>query len=489
MARTVINNGDSGLVVRNALNAMTTELYAANGMDTTNIPVLCTSGHSIGFQAAAGGWGTPLAWALARTPRKMIFDPQQKVTGNNSTVFPTGTNIAVGGANAGSTNNGNLQSANTLAALVAINPTHILCDIGVNDAGGSSSTLASNIRAYYDYAKANCPRLRGVAFWLVTPNSNITTAATARQAFEQSYMIKALENDPARPGIRILDSRAVMLDVASDFAPRGGTNGAAGNFTADGIHPGLAYGRNLQTIAMVDNLLDGWGILRQQPRMVSRADYYDATNSPDGSILENTGGVSNGTFAGTAGTLAGTGATGSVASAWAAATLDETTNTLAASDITATFSKVTITDGLGRTGVSAQRIVVGGTAPTNVRYIRLRRLVSNLANVAVSATKFYEAQIMCRISGATGAYGPYLDALAAQNNGSTRWYFGQGSNYRVPALQWDGLTEDLVLRLPAVQFTTASQGAMFFDFIIPYASGVVPAGTIDIWDAGMWPIS
>src|SRR6188768_2376556 len=141
MARSVISNGQAGDSVRAALNAMTGELYAANASDAANIPILCLSGHSISVQAARGGWGTPLANALAATPRKMIFDPMDRVTTGNSTVFPTGNVTAIGGTDSSSTGNGNLNSTNNRAATVAINPTHILCDIGVNDAGGSSSTL------------------------------------------------------------------------------------------------------------------------------------------------------------------------------------------------------------------------------------------------------------------------------------------------------------------------------------------------------------
>jgi len=78
MAQTVINNGDSGLAVRQALNTMFAELYALAASldisvdDILADPALNAPGGTVNFLRADGAWAQPQSLTQAQILKRTL---------------------------------------------------------------------------------------------------------------------------------------------------------------------------------------------------------------------------------------------------------------------------------------------------------------------------------------------------------------------------------------------------------------------------------
>lgn len=435
----------------------------------TRPPRIAFAGDSIGLLFGAMNPPSPWYWSLAQVPRVWSYETDGGgASGNVSSSGKKSGELWSGIGRTGSkvyTAVADDFATGQLARLLAYKPDILFLEIGTNDTAAPTAAMDAtflNVRDAYEALRAN--GLKHLVVCSILPRANLSVSCNA---YNQSIRQWARTT----PGVHVLDLSAYMVDDASATGdPLGGTAGAAGAMSHDGLHPSAVFGR--AAADAVTACLDDLGIARTLPRGVGQKEIYNASTAPGGNLLGT-----KGSFVGTAGTLlsGGGGASGSIASGWLVNTSD--------AELTAAFSKDTLVDARGQSHVA--QLVTFGTTGAPLAAARQMKMIAPLTGVP--AGRRLASQILAQFADLVGCVfiRLSLDAAAGVVFSAS---FGDGSGVYPPCQDFPTSATAMNLDLvnPWSALPDPSNTALNLTVLVGFRAGTTPAGTLRLAQAGAW---
>lgn len=298
---------------------------------------------------------------------------------------------------------------------------------GINDVGGGVSLASAWANMLATYTKLTAAGL-SVLSLSISPRGAGTSSAQTKVL--QALNRKKRELQGVLPGFYHLDVYQYMADPSD-------TTGAPGtNMTVDGVH------HTALAAYWIGKAVANWlGQRTLYANYSVGSDAYDATNNPNGNMLN----AANIVFGGTTGTI-GTGASGTLGAGWSAARSTGSAISVACSQVARTGGKYGAKQRLAVSGASASFENVAITS-LNAVAVTPGDIMKAAIGVEVSGmTKARQVELQINWVGTAGNY----QAIGNSYTNQSGWthYLPDGEN-------WSGVIETPKIEVPAGA-TTAS---------------------------------
>ena len=232
------------------------------------------AGDSIALIMGQYQTASPFFWSQARGPRRWDFIG----VGN------AGGLVAVSGSTSGTIKNtagavtragvdgSDMNTPAMIGRLTSWKPDVLVIEVGTNDGGYSPAddNTFRNVRAVVEATRA-----RHTIIFPVLPRSGHVTPT-----YVDAYNAYLLEWERTTPGIHVVRVQPYMADNAAGVV--GGTTGAVGAWTGEGLHPSAVFGREIEPL--LSALFDEIGAPKIVPRAITAADVY-STDRPFLNVL------------------------------------------------------------------------------------------------------------------------------------------------------------------------------------------------------------
>jgi hypothetical protein len=289
-------------------------------------------------------------------------------------------------------------------------------------------------------------------------------AATIQAYGEFNRMMRNFAD--ATPGVYFVDVLQYFLDpTSSSYAPIGGSAGAAGAVTNEGLHPSVT-GASVSYAAFQEVFSQLARIRR--PRALAQNEVWNSTNAPRGNILGT-----KGLMLGTNGTLDSV-ANAGVAAGWAVTSPNS---------VTVTPSIVTSTYIAG--GYNMQKLALSGTPGANSS-LQMQCTVYGPSQFAT--TTKWAVEVVVRMNNTVNVGTPSINPVAPGNGAHGNAPIGGNS---VIAACSAAPTGDYHLFLYEGAPLITDSGATQWQPIISFScfNGLAVSGSVEIGFVGIFPLN